>query len=332
MKDGHRGIKTLILAIIVLAIAFVSCYEDYILDYAYDAIYFQYQLDVRSFVVGEGMKIEVGVTLAGVRENTKDRNVSFSLDGSLITPAMLTRFKTASNAYIKDPSASLTELKQLPANYYTISNSNTMVIKKGEHMGSVVIKPDSATFLGDAGTKFATYVLPFKITSADADSVLVPKNYNVVALRYENMLFGKYWHGGVAVVNRPAKADTTLKYYTNIPQAETKVWVLTTNSPFSLYAQGYLDQVTGKNEMLITQNGANITISSVAGSKFVIEPDGASAFNNPKLLQNRKLFLKYKYTDPATSFVYHCTDTLTFRNRLRDGVNEWQDENPDHYK
>ena len=340
MKDGLRGINTLIqsimkkiLAIIILAIAFVSCYEDYILDYAYDAIYFQYQLDVRSFVVGEGMKIEVGVTLAGVRENTRDRNVSFSLDGSLITPAMLNRFKIASNAYIKDPAAPVTELKQLPANYYTISSPNTMVIKKGEHMGSVVIKPDSATFLGDAGTKFATYVLPFKISSADADSVIVPKNYNVVALRYENMLFGKYWHGGVAVVNRPAKADTTLKYYTSIPQLETKVWVLTTNSPFSLYAQGYLDQVTsGTNQMLITQNGTNITISSVTGSKFVIEPDGTSTFNKPKLLQDRKIFLKYKYTDPATSYVYHCTDTLTFRNRLRDGINEWQDENPDHYK
>jgi hypothetical protein len=320
-----------LLSIIILAVAFASCYEDYILDYAYDAIYFQYQLDVRSFVVGEGMKIEVGTTLAGVRENTRDRNVSFTLDGSLINATMLNRFKTASNAYIKDPAAPVTELKQLPSNYYTISNPNTIVIKKGDHMGSVVIKPDSANFLGDAGTKFATYVLPFRISSADADSVLVPKNYNVVALKYENMLFGKYWHGGYAVVNRPSKADTTMKYYTSIPQLETKVWVLTTNAPFSVLAQGYMDQVTGKNEMLITINGTNITISSVTGSTYVIEPDGTSTFNKPKLLQDRKLFLKYKYTNPTNSYVYHCTDTLTFRNRLRDGVNEWQDENPDHY-
>jgi hypothetical protein len=339
MKVGLRGIKTLIesimkkfLSILVLTIALVSCYDDYILDYTYSAVYFQYQVDVRTFVVGEGMKIEVGTVLAGVRENTKDRNVGFVLDGSLITPAMLNRFKTASNAYIKDPSAPVTAFQQLPANYYTISNSNTIVIKKGEHSGTVVIKPDSAKFLGDAATKYANYVLPFKITSADADSVLVPKNYEVIGLRYDNMLFGKYWHGGVAVVNRPSKADTTLKYFTSIPQLETKVWVLTTNSPFSLYAQGYLDQVTsGTNQMLITQNGTNITVSSVTGAKFVIEPDGQSTFNAPKLLQNRKLFLKYKYTDPATSYVYHCTDTLTFRNRLRDGINEWQDEDPTHY-
>ena len=30
--------------------------------------------------------------------------------------------------------------------------------------------------------------------------------------------------------------------------------------------------------------------------------------------------------------VTEVTDTLTFRNRIRDGVNEWQDENPQHYK
>ena len=40
--------------------------------------------------------------------------------------------------------------------------------------------------------------------------------------------------------------------------------------------------------------------------------------------------LKYKYEKDG--LVYHATDTLTFRNRIRDGVNEWQDENQEHYK
>jgi hypothetical protein len=321
-----------IIAFMVLSIVMVSCYEDYMYDYDYAAVYFPYQINVRTFVVGEGMKIEVGAALSGVRDNNKDRNVGYVLDGSLINTAMLNRFKTASQGYIKDYVATVTELKQLPVNYFTVSNSNTMVIKKGLYMGSVIIKPDSANFLSDPATKMATYVLPFKITTADADTILSSKNYAVIGLRYENMLFGKYWHGGVAVVNRPNKADTTLRYFTSVPQLETKVWTLATNTPNTLYASGYLDQVTGKNEMMITLNGANVTLSSVTGSTFVIEPDGTSAFNKPKLLQDRKLFLKYKYTNPTNSYVYHCTDTLTFRNRIRDGVNEWQDENPDHYK
>lgn len=320
-----------IFVFLLLSVAMVSCYEDYIFDYEYSGIYFPYQIDVRTFVVGEGMKIQVGAALGGVRENTMDRNVSFSLDNTLLTPAMLTRFKTASNAYIKDPSSTVTTQLQLPSNYYTISNSSTMVIKTGQHMGSVVIKADSANFLADAASKVATYVLPLRITDADADSVIVPKSYTVIGFKYENMLFGKYWHGGSALVNRPLKSDTTLKYYTTIPTPEAKIWTLITNTPNSLYGTGYLDQVTGKNEVLLTLNGDNITISSVAGSKFVIAPDGTSTFNRAKLLQDRKIFLKYSYTDPATNYVYHCTDTLTFRNRIRDGVNEWQDENPSHY-
>ena len=319
------------LAFIVISIALVSCYGDYLTDYTFSGVYFPYQTDVRTFVVGEGMKIEVGVTIGGIRDNTKDRTVTFALDGSLITPAMLTRFQTAANGYIKDPTATVTAFKQLPSNYYSISSSNTMVIKSGDHMGSVVIKPDSALFLGDPATKMATYVLPFNITKADADSILEPKRYAVIGLRYDNMLFGKYFHGGVAVVNRPAKADTTIRYYTAIPMPEPKIWTLTTNSPNSLYAPGFLDQVSGKNEMLLTLNGNDVAISSVAGSSFVITSDGACVFNRPKLLQNRKIFLKYKYTDPGNGWTYHCTDTLTFRNRLRDGINEWQDENPAHY-
>ncbi len=320
------------LAFIVISVAMVACYPDYIKDYDYSGIYFPYQTDVRTFVVGEGMKIEVGVTLGGVTANTKDRNVSFTLDGTLITPDRLNIFKTAANSYIKDPVATVTSFLQLPSSYYTISSPNTMVIKAGQHMGSVVIRPDSAKFLGDPATKMANYVLPFKILTADADTILELKRFAVIGLRYDNMLFGKYWHGGSAVVNRPAKNDTIFKYYTAIPMPEPKVWTLTTNSPNSLYAPGFLDQVTGKTEMLLTLNGNDVTVSTVPGSTFVVTPDGPSVFNRPKLMQDRKVFLKYKYTDPATNFTYHCTDTLTFRNRLRDGINEWQDENPANYK
>jgi hypothetical protein len=339
MKAGHRGINTLkvtimkkFLAIMILIIALVSCYDEYIVDYPYNAVYFMYQVDVRTFVVGEGMKIQVGVTIGGIRENTKDRNVSFVLDQSMITPAMLTKFKTASQSYIKDGVTPVTAFQLLPANYYTISDPGTMVIKKGEHMGAVTIKPDSARFLGDPVTRYATYVLPFKITSADADSVLSTKNYEVVGLRFEHMLFGKYWHGGVATINVPNKPDSIYKYRMIVNQPENKTWTLVTNSPTTLYATSYMDQLTSKNEMMLTVNGTNVTISSVTGSTYEIIPEGSSSFNAPKLLQDRKLFLSYKFTNPATGWIYHCKDTLTFRNRLRDGINEWQDEDPSHYK
>jgi hypothetical protein len=69
----------------------------------------------------------------------------------------------------------------------------------------------------------------------------------------------------------------------------------------------------------------------MTGATFAVEADGASTYNQAKLLQNRKIFLNYKYKNAAGNWCY-AKDTLTFRNRIRDGVNEWQDENPNNYK
>src|SRR5512133_743267 len=96
-----------ILIVLLVAVAMGSCYEDYITDFDYDGIYFPYQTDVRTFVVGEGMKIEVGAALGGVRENTRDRIVTFSIDNSLVNAATLTAMKGGA-PYIKDAVAPVT--------------------------------------------------------------------------------------------------------------------------------------------------------------------------------------------------------------------------------
>ena len=65
-------------ALLILSIALVSCYKDYIKDFDKNAVYFAYQTDVRTLVVGEGMKIQLGVNLAGVMVNTIERNVGLN--------------------------------------------------------------------------------------------------------------------------------------------------------------------------------------------------------------------------------------------------------------
>jgi hypothetical protein len=340
MMDGIHGNNIIkrtdmkkILAILVLCVAMVSCYEDYILDYEYSGVYFAYQQDVRTFVVGEGMKIKVGAALGGVRDNNFDRTVNFELDNSLITPAQLAKMKGAPQGYIKEATAPVVTLLPMPAGYVTMSHQSKFVIMTGEHMGAIEIKADSAAFLSDPNTINATYALPFRITTADADTIIEPRRTNVIGLKYENMLFGNYWHGGSARVVRPGLSDTTMTYYTEIPTPESKIWVLKTIAPNQLVCNGFLDQAspTGK-EMTLELNGTQVTVDSAAGARYVIEADGQSAFNRAKLLQNRKIFLKYKFVNTDNGFTYYCTDTLTFRNRLRDGINEWQDENPSHYE
>ena len=318
------------LIVLILGVAFASCYKDYINDFDYDGIYFPYQTDVRTFVVGEGMKIEVGAALGGVRENTKDRVVTFSLDNTLLTPA-LTLMKVGAQ-YIKDAIVPVTTLLPLPANYYTLSDNSKMVIKTGNHMGSVVMKIDSAKFVADPLALFANYAIPFYINTADADTIIEPKRSAVIGVKYENMLFGNYWHGGVTTVKDPTGAALpSILYYTAVNQPENKIWKLKTVAYNALVANGYSDQTTAKEEMILTLDGSNIIVSTRVGSTFAVVPEGASTFNRAKLLQNRKILLNYKYVNAAGNT---CTaqDTLTFRNRIRDGVNEWQDENPANYK
>ena len=316
-------------ALLILTIALVSCYDDYIKDFDQNAVYFTYQTDVRSFVVGEGMKIQIGVNLAGVMENTIDRNVGFQIDNSLVTPDILAKMQNGVT-YIKTATLPVTTLLPVPTNYYTLSNTGTMVIKAGQHTGVITMKADSAAFLANAATKIPTYAIALRITSADADTILISKNYQVVALKYENMLFGNYLHGGVTTVDSAGTMLKPIVYYTAVNQGDTKIWTLTTVAPDAVVSNGYSDKTsTTVKEITLTLNGTNITVGSAAGSTNTYLADGASTFNAPKLLQNRKILLNYKYVVGVKTF--HCQDTLTFRNRIRDGVNEWQDEDPSHY-
>lgn len=265
-------------------------------------------------------------------ENTKDRNVSFIIDNNLVTPALLTSFKASSYSYIKNSVGSLTALQPIPSSYYTLSNPNTILIKAGDHEGTITIKVDSTSFLADPLTIDPVYVLPLYITAADADSIIEPKRSVVVAIRYEHMLFGYYLHGGVTTVKDPSGATIqTIPYYTYVAQPDNKIWTLTTTGPGSVAANGYSDKTsTTKKEMILSLNGPDITVTSAPGSSFTFEPNGSSTYNGAKLLQNRKILLNYKYVNSDGNTCY-AQDTLTFRNRIRDGVNEWQDENPSHY-
>lgn len=331
-KKKYSRMKKL-LALLLLAGTITSCYNDYINDFDYDAIYIPLQLDVRTFVVGEGMKFDIGVELAGVRENTRDRIVTYQIDNSLLTAGALAKLK-GGQAYIAAATAPVAALQPLPVNYYTLSNTNQMVIKKGDHNARITIKPDSVKFLADAASIIPTYALGIRIMTADADSLLSNKKTAVIGVKFENMLFGSYWHGGVTVVKDADDANViqTINYFTKIPVSEVKTWSLKTIAPNAVAVNGYSDITSPAGmEFALNLNGGTVTISSLTSGKYAIQPDGVSTYNQAKLLQNRKIYLNYKYKD-ATGNWCHAKDTLTFRNRIRDGVNEWQDENPSNYK
>lgn len=314
-----------------------SCYDDYVKDNPTQAVGFANQTDVRSVIVGEGMKFSTGVALGGIIDNDRNRLINYEIDYSLVNDETLSAMKSHLFSYIQDLCKPIDALEALPADEYRLRPDGgvdgVVLIREGSHLGQIVIKVDSVKFLSDVSHTTPRFVIPLRLTDGNDTGLIEGKTTSVIGVRYENMLFGNYWHGGETVVTDASGQEVNrIQYYTTVPQADTKVWTLTTVEPMALTANAVGGELNGSSAQLKLIQGADgqITVASVDGALYEVEPDGACSFNRAKLLQDRKIFLKYKYEKDGLT--YHATDTLTFRNRIRDGVNEWQDENPENYK
>lgn len=311
-----------------------SCYEDYVKDYDWTGVYFAKQHNVRTIVVGEKMSIEVGVQLSGVLENEKNREIGYCINNQLVeADDAILGFQNHEDAFVKDffSKTGVTEITPMPEDWYSCANDAVITIPKGDHLGRMKIEFDAEKFLNaPKDTKLPYYVLPLEITEApNVDKIVEGKSTTLIGIRYENMLFGNYWHGGVSDIKGP---DGTIvapqeQYYTTIPQAEQRIYTLTTVGPNSLETNKMGNK---EGSIRITLNEDKTVTVSKSSTSSVDVIDEGSRYNDSKLLQERKIFLKYRY-DNGDGTTTHVTDTLTFRNRTRDGVNEWRSENPEDY-
>ncbi len=347
--------KKIQLYLIALAAVLVTgCYESYLVDYDYDAIYTAYQYDLRTFVLGENESFDFTVALGGVAKNDRDRKVSVSLDNSLLT-ADLSSFSsleagvepfTAINAFLGNGSlgyvaqtyvteevmnAGIDGFEPLPEAYYSIEGLSGLTVAKGRHTGTATIKAKSA-ITSDGKTLAPYYALGFKINSADADRLIPEMSFEIIAVKCENKHFGYWYYEGVTTIvdeNSGSEISST-RYTSDINQADAFSCYLTTKD-FNVLSANKRAGTDG--EILLTIAGDNtITVSSPEGGP-VIEPVAGkpSTTNNATLLQDREINLNYSYSNgDGTKTV--VADVLRFKYRIRDGVVEYQDENPDHYE
>jgi len=326
----------------------VSCYDPYVKDYEYTSVHMAYQYDLRTFVVGEGMQFKLTAGLGGLLQNKEDREVGFEIDTSLVRGTLnrfwpgsssdvtavseikgQTTYGKVSQEYVKNDfiKGGAAELLPLPGNTFSLSDSR-IIIRSGRMTGSVTVQADSLAFMSlpmDGRSPY--YAIGFRIIGADADTVLLSKSYQVCAVRYENMFFGYWYHGGeTTVTDTDGNVLEIRRYPTAIPSDESthKVYTLSTAAPNAV-TTNYIGD--GEGSVKLIYNGGFVKVVSNDKRKVV---DMESTFNRAPLLQDRKLFLNYRYTNTDGTI---CTvkDTLTFRNRIRDGVNEWQDTNTSHY-
>lgn len=330
------NMKKYILLLSLAAFAATSCYEDYINNNDAAAVGFANQTDVRSVVIGESMEFSTGIALAGVIDNSADRTVSYTVDAALVNGETLNLFKTHTLSYINNLYKNVAAISPLSEDVYSLVNdggaAGKTVIASGSHLGKITVKLDPAKYLAGPASTTPEAVIALSITDAGKLKVIEGRETTVIGVRFENMLFGSYWHGGVAQVEGP-DGSRTETFATTIPQNDASVWTLTTEGIHSLTANAVGNELNGSAPQLrltVNEETGDVTVSSVEGAKYTVEQDGDCKFNKAKLLQDRKVFLSYKYVKNGET--WHVKDTLTFRNRIRDGVNEWQDEHQENYK
>lgn len=313
-----------------------SCYDSYVKDYDVVGVGFANQSDVRSVVVGESMEISTGIALGGVISNNENRRVGFATDHTIVTDALFSSLATHKFSYIQALAKQMDHVEVMPASMYSLTTEaqpGVALIRKGSHLGKITIKIDSAAFLADTGNLLPVMMVPLRITDPGSASLIAGYETTVIGIRYENRFFGEWWHGGELYRDLAGERVDTIKYHTTIPQEELKVWTLSTVAPYELTSNAIgseLNQEVTPMLRLLADKDGSIAVSAADGCPYTVVDEGGSCFNNAKLLQERKLYLNYSYEKDG--YVCHARDTLTFRARIRDGVNEWQDEDPEKYK
>ena len=87
MKNNILKPITKLLVLVVMALSITSCYDDFVQnEFDFTSVYLPQPTIDRTFIMGEGMQIGVGVVLGGRLMNTEDVEVTFSLDESLLDP------------------------------------------------------------------------------------------------------------------------------------------------------------------------------------------------------------------------------------------------------
>ena len=297
-----------VLFMIPLSLGLSGCgFDDERVEYPVKSVLFTYQNYNRELVVGEGLRFKPGVVFAGLEKSDRDRVVNYVIDPTLV-PAGKTL---------------------LPADYYTAEDDAKFVVKEGELKGYIKYELDSAKFVRDPKALTGEYVLPFKITSADADSVNAAKDYMVVSLKYLAKQFGYYTY--TSRVTNTVTGEVTVQQ--NISNETNSVRELTT-----LAANRLLMHADPKNTfdpansymlyiIVAPRDADGVVIGSHDDSPIRITADGESTYDEA----TKTFTLRYKYTKEAVE--YKVVDVLTFRNRIRDRqdapnahvyINEWE--------
>lgn len=299
--------KSLIYSLAIATFVFAGCgYDDDIVEYPTKAMLFTYQEYNRELVIGEGLRFKLGVVFAGLEKSDRDRKATYEIDPSLVPDGCTL----------------------MPSDYYQCSDPSEIVVRKGELKGYMPVTIDSLKFVSDPVSLTGKYVIPFRLVTADSDTIPAGKDYMVLHLKYLAKQFGYYQYSGKTI----EAGGETVNYH-SISTETTSVRQLVTVGPTTLrmIADPYgtaADPAKAKGfSMLLdvsTSGGGVVIINSDPKSGVVVTANGESTYD----VSTKTFILRYKYV--AGGKEYTAEDILKFRNRIRDDqgngikINEWE--------
>ena len=328
--------KLIVLFATALAIFACENKENDFPDYDYQTVYFPIQYPARTLVLGESRcdnsidlehAFNIGVSVGGMYENTKDRLVDISLAPELVAGA----------------SVNGRPLQILPSNYFESMEFSSITIPAGSFNGKIRVNLTDA-FFADPLSIDVNYVIPLKILPSTQDSVLSgvplpeigaaadrrvnadwmsgfePKDYTLFAVKYINKYHGTYLHRGVdeTLDGENGNVVGTHTYQADYVEKDLQT-LLSTKS----LTECYLDRLGGTNQggnftVILTFNeSGTISLSSenqalgLSGSgTFVLADDPAADVWGGKGHLTLKLDYKYKVGEEW----HRAKDVLVYRD------------------
>ncbi|MDP5170488.1 MAG: DUF1735 domain-containing protein, partial [Bacteroidia bacterium] len=229
-------------------------------DFDYTAVYFPHQYPIRTLSLGEDyvdnsldreLKFNIGVGIGGLRENTQSWQVGYIQD-----PALLDKIRQVSGD----------TLLPMPTEYFSMANNSEFTIPAGSFSGLIQVQM-SQNFLQDplAWGEGGLYVIPLRITSTNADSILFgrattdspdrripsdydpdaqPRDFTLFAVKYVNEYHGSYLHRGIDIGydNQGAPVDTAV--YSQRYVVDDQIWRLATKGRNVVHTNGISQLVT----------------------------------------------------------------------------------------
>lgn len=312
-------------------------------DYDVQAVYFPIQLPLRTLSLGEDRvdnsldreyKFDIGVSIGGMYENYKDWTVDFIVD-----PSLTDSVYTNSNPPFK--------IRPLPTAYYTLTPENTVTIPKGSFNGRIRVELNEE-FFQDPLAILGHYVIPLRITSTSADSILTgksvmpegqvpdkrinahwdptmrPKDWVMFGIKYVNAYHGWYLHRGKDIVVETATGIPvdTIVFMEKYNERDLLI-KLNTIDKYQVVANGLGNKTNPEYSMILefeNDKGAsgNVIVKANPDSPYKVSGSGqyfekADRKEEWSMLIWQSMYLNYTYEEGP--YTHNISDTLVFRDR-----------------